>query len=214
MAAQRVVASAATAAALPPLSAAAWESLWAPYDAGTYEAVLRQIGPEDIVLDIGAGDLRLTREMAARADHVYALEQQASLVAPQLNTLPANVSVTTGDARRLRFPKRVTVAVLLMRHCRHFALYWQKLEATNCHTFITNARWGMGVETIQLKQSRRPFAAVEMGWYACRCGTAGFKPGPPAALTAGVEAQTHEVASCPQCDDRLFLDHSLTNNRT
>ena len=211
VAAQRLATTAASQAAAPPRSAAAWEALWAPYDAGTYESVLGQMRPADIVLDIGAGDLRLARQMARRAAHVYALEQQAGLVATQLGTLPDNLTLLVGDARRLAFPAEVTIAVLLMRHCRHFALYRQKLAETNCRTFMTNARWGMGVESIQLKQPPRPFQAVELGWYACRCGATGFKPGAPAALTAAVEAHTHEVASCPHCDGDLLLAHSPIN---
>jgi glycerol kinase len=42
-----------------------WEQLWAPYDESTYQAVLAAIGPEDILLEIGAGDLRLAIRAAA-----------------------------------------------------------------------------------------------------------------------------------------------------
>ncbi len=41
-----------------------WEARWAPYDEATYAAVLAAIRPDDVVLDIGAGDLRLARRMA------------------------------------------------------------------------------------------------------------------------------------------------------
>ena len=46
-------------------SETAWESLWAPYDQATYQLVLDQIRPEDTILEIGAGDLRLAHQMAS-----------------------------------------------------------------------------------------------------------------------------------------------------
>ena len=46
------------------ISEATWEAMFAPYDQPTYQAVLDQIQPHDIILDIGAGDLRLARQMA------------------------------------------------------------------------------------------------------------------------------------------------------
>ncbi len=48
----------------PPSSEAAWEAMWAPYDEATYGAALAQIAADDVVLDIGAGDLRLARRAA------------------------------------------------------------------------------------------------------------------------------------------------------
>ena len=56
------------------LSDAAWEAMYAPYDQPTYQAVLDQLGPQDVILDIGAGDLRLSRQMARIARKVYAVE--------------------------------------------------------------------------------------------------------------------------------------------
>ena len=41
-----------------------WERMWAPYDEATYAAVLAAVGPDDILLEIGAGDLRLARRLA------------------------------------------------------------------------------------------------------------------------------------------------------
>ncbi|MCZ7670623.1 MAG: hypothetical protein M5U34_27465 [Chloroflexi bacterium] len=40
------------------ISASEWERMWSPYDEMTYPtAVLQHIQPDDVVLDIGAGDL-------------------------------------------------------------------------------------------------------------------------------------------------------------
>lgn len=176
-----------------------WENLWAPYDEQTYTAVLDQISPNDIVLDIGAGDLRLTRRLAARAKAVYAIEQRPDLVDNQAAGLPANLEVIIGDARQRPFPTNITAAVLLMRHCTHLQLYWNKLRGVGCSTLITNARWGLGVEIIDLNAPRLPFATVALGWYACSCGATGFVPGPPAALTSANAEILHEVSTCPHC---------------
>ncbi len=182
----------------PAFLASDWEEAWAPYDEMTYQAVLDHLRPEDRVLDIGAGDLRLALRMVRRTAHVHALELHAKLI-PSPLSLPANLSVVIGDARALPFPPDVTVGVLLMRHCRHFAHYVEKLQAVGCRRLLTNARWGMDVEEIDLSVPAQPFESLTMGWYGCRCGAVGFVPGAPEALTSELEARFHEVASCPQC---------------
>lgn len=182
--------------AVPPLPA--WEAAWAPYDEPTYTAVLNTIAPDDVVLDIGAGDLRLARRMAAVARRVIAIEQDATLTA---GPIPPNLTLVHGDARTLPFPPDVTKAVLLMRHCTHLRLYWDKLTADSphCTTLLTNARWGFGVEQIALRAAPRPWSTIDLGWFACRCGHTGFVPGAPERLTAVVETTVHEVADCPAC---------------
>jgi len=180
------------------ITAQHWEQMWAAYDAETYQTALAFVRRDDVVLDIGAGDLRLTRRMAQRARKVYALEVNPALL-PETAVLPPNIQVICADARTIAFPQDVTLAVLLMRHCRHFHLYAQKLAAGGCRTLITNARWGMSVERIDLQNSRQPFSAISMGWYACVCGAVGFVPGPAERLTPQVETAVHEVNNCPQC---------------
>jgi hypothetical protein len=178
---------------------AAWERMWAPYSADVYERVLEQIARDDIVLDIGAGDLRLSRQMAGRALQVWAIEQRQELVAKEIPGLPQNCVVIRGDARTVAFPAEITVAVLLMRHCRHVALYWDKLLQTACGRLITNARWRLGVEIIDLNAPRIPFRSLGIGWFACRCGHHGFVPGPASALTGEVAERIWEVFDCPMC---------------
>ena len=56
-----------------------WEQMWAPYDEPTYQMVLDLIAPSDVVLDIGAGDLRLAYRLARQAQWVFALEINSSL---------------------------------------------------------------------------------------------------------------------------------------
>ena len=74
-----------------------WEALWAPYDEATYAPALAAIEPSDVVLDIGAGDLRLTRRIAERAKQVIAWEIQPALVNAAVRPLPPNLAAIVAD---------------------------------------------------------------------------------------------------------------------
>lgn len=177
-----------------------WEWLWSPYDEATYAAVLNAVKPGDIVLEIGAGDLRLARRLALITNRVIAWEIQEGVLAQGLvESLPENVTAVHTDARFEPIPPGVTTAVLLMRHCTHFRLYADKLRNAGCRRLITNARWRLGVEIINLLAAREPYSAVSQGWYACRCGHTGFVPGPAELLTSDIEIVIHEVDNCPAC---------------
>ena len=179
-----------------------WEFHWAPYDVPTYQLVLDQLSADDIVLDVGAGDLRLARRMADIAGKVYALEVNHSLLEEGLasfSSLPANLIPIGTDARAFDFPRGITSGVLLMRHCTHFQLYAEKLRDCGCQKLITNARWGMNVEVIDLQAARISYKDLEFGWYACWCGAVGFKPGPPEKITPETEAIIYEMIDCPNC---------------
>ncbi len=176
-----------------------WEEMWAPYDEPTYTVALEQIRANDIVLEIGAGDLRLARRIAQRAQKVYAIERKAELVDDPDLTVPENCQVITADARWTPFPRDITIAVLLMRHCSNLARYWTKLTGTGCERLITNARWGLGVETIDLTAKRFSFETVHIGWYACCCGGTGFLPGEAEQVTCQVLNKIWEVDGCPAC---------------
>lgn len=175
----------------------AWEEMWAPYDEETYAQALAFVPDGATVLDIGAGDLRLARRLAPRARMIYAVEQCPRW--PLGDPLPHNLIAIHGDALASPVPPDVDTAVLLMRHCQHFALYRAKLEATGCARLITNARWRMGVECIDLTTRPVPYDDLPLGWYACRCGATGFRPGPPEALTHAVAETIVEVDRCPEC---------------
>ena len=181
---------------------AAWEALHAPYDPSTYQAVLDQLWEDDVILDIGAGDLRLARQMARIAQKVYAVEIDAELLhracaAP--DPLPANLIPICANARALDFPSDITTGVLLMRHCTCFRLYFDSLQGAGAARLITNARWRMNVEVVGLWTPRLPFRQAPMGWYACRCGSAGFKEGPVEGWSLAMDAITNEVSGCPRC---------------
>lgn len=172
-------------------TAVEWESMFAPYDTQTYDAALAALSPNDIVLDIGAGDLRFAIRAAQSVRQVIAIERRSELL-PQ--TVPDNVNVVCADARGYEFPSTITAAVLLMRHCQHFALYRRKLKACGCTKLITNARWGMDVEVILLRAPRISFAEFVGGWYACACGSVGFKPHDDASDEFCIELE-----NCPAC---------------
>lgn len=190
-----------------------WELTWAPYDEATYQAALELITPQDVVVDIGAGDLRLARKMALLCQRVYAIEINRALIQraqQSAGPLPANLILWQGDARRFIYPKDVTVGVLLMRHCTHFHTFANQLKSAGAHSLITNARWGMGIECLPLQSERIPYQNFEIGWYGCICGGAGFKAGPAGKLTEAILAFNHEVVQCPNCTVKpnRFLDHS------
>lgn len=172
------------------LTDADWEAAFARYDEQTYQDALDALAPDEIVLDIGAGDLHFTQRVAARVQFVYALEQRAELLPRKV---PHNVHVIHGDARRVKFPKNISAALLLMRHCAHFGLYREKLERAGCRKLITNARWGMNVEVIDLRAPRIAFANFKGGWYACACGCGGFKE------TDVFSEAVVELLNCPSC---------------
>lgn len=181
-----------------------WEASWAAYDEATYREVLAYLRDEDIVYEIGAGDLRLARRIAAIARIVHAVEIQESLLSQAAcsgEALPANLTIDCGDARVMPVPPGTTAGVLLMRHCTHFQLYAQKLKEAGARVLITNARWRLGVEQVLLQEKRLPYENLEMGWYACWCGAVGFKPGPVEKLTSELEATLHEAGNCPQCSN-------------
>ncbi len=177
-----------------------WERMWAPYDETTYHAALDFIHGDDFVLEIGAGDLRFARQVAAKARRVEAVEIQTALIVNSLQEpIPDNLIVRIGDARIIEFPPGVSAAVLLMRHCTHFHLYVEKLRRVGCQRLITNARWRMGVESVDLYAGRLSYLDLEIGWYACDCGAVGFKPGQVEKITLELDRCVDEVSNCPNC---------------
>ncbi len=174
-----------------------WEARWAPYDESTYQTALSFVQPADVVLDIGAGDLRLARRMAQIARRVIAIERQPDLLA-QAKPLPDNLTVWCADARVTPWPSDITLGVLLMRHCTHIGHYATRLRASGCRRLVTNARWGLDVELVDLGP-RLAWSSVNIGWYACLCGETGFLPGPAEQLTKVQMQQIIEVESCPVC---------------
>jgi SAM-dependent methyltransferase len=181
-----------------------WEGWFSPYDDETYNAVLDHVAADDVVLEIGAGDLRLALRIAERARRVHAVEVNPLVVGPALETiglrLPRNLHVTCANALDVPVPAGVSAAVLLMRHCQHFGQYFERLRTAGCRRLLTNARWKSGLEVIDLTAPRLPFEQVHEGWYACRCGAVGY-------VGSGErgDAPPVEVGGCPACSP-LELD--------
>jgi len=177
-----------------------WEGFFSGYDETVYGAVLEDVCEADTVLDLGAGDLRLALRIADLAERVYAVEVNPVLVAGALDAigldLPRNLHVICANGLDVTVPPGVTMAVLLMRHCRHFEVYVERLVEAGCPRLVTNARWGMGVETIDLTQPPVAFDQVREGWYACRCGATGYVGTGSRPLGRAIE-----VASCPRCGE-------------
>ncbi|RLC66547.1 MAG: rRNA adenine methyltransferase [Chloroflexi bacterium] len=178
-----------------------WEGWFSPYPLETYEAVLTHVAPRDVVLEIGAGDLRLALRMAQRAARVYAVEVNPVVVGSALETIglhmPRHLNVVCANALDFSFPPGITVAVLLMRHCRHFGTYFDRLQAVGCRRLLTNARWKSGLEVIDLQAPRLPLEQVIQtydGWYACRCGAVGY-----VGLGDRAGDPPLEVSACPDC---------------
>ena len=71
---------------------------------------LAELGPDDIVLEIGPGQGVLTRYLAERVRSVHAVEIDRSLE-PTLGDLADNVDVVFGDALRLELPQDATKLV-------------------------------------------------------------------------------------------------------
>jgi 16S rRNA (adenine1518-N6/adenine1519-N6)-dimethyltransferase len=65
---------------------------------------LAELGPEDVVLEIGPGQGVLTRYLSARVRRVHAIEIDRALE-PALSDLGENVDVVFGDALRLELPQ-------------------------------------------------------------------------------------------------------------
>jgi 16S rRNA (adenine1518-N6/adenine1519-N6)-dimethyltransferase len=71
---------------------------------------LAELGPEDVVLEIGPGQGVLTRHLAERVGRVRAIEIDPALE-PALNELPENVDLVFGDALRIELPQDATKLV-------------------------------------------------------------------------------------------------------
>jgi 16S rRNA (adenine1518-N6/adenine1519-N6)-dimethyltransferase len=71
---------------------------------------LAELGPDDVVLEIGPGHGVLTRYLAERVGRVHAVEIDRALE-PALSGLPANVDLVFGDALRVELPQDATKLV-------------------------------------------------------------------------------------------------------
>jgi 16S rRNA (adenine1518-N6/adenine1519-N6)-dimethyltransferase len=71
---------------------------------------LAELGPDDVVLEVGPGQGVLTRYLAERVRRVHAVEIDRTLE-PALSELADNVDVVFGDALRVELPRDATKLV-------------------------------------------------------------------------------------------------------
>lgn len=88
-----------------------------------YRSVLDNLRPDDVVFDVGAGDMRLSYLMANRCHHVTAVEVNPSTLGWGLVALgigkPPNLTPIVGNAFKVAIPERVTLITYLVRHSQH-----------------------------------------------------------------------------------------------
>ncbi|WP_456327907.1 hypothetical protein [Archaeoglobus sp.] len=94
-----------------------------------YVDVLKLLNPDDVVFDVGAGDLRFAIIASQMVKKVYAVEINPTILGRALTVvgydLPSNVIPICADAWSLQLPSDVTVITCLMIHrARSFPREW------------------------------------------------------------------------------------------
>lgn len=96
-----------------------WEPFFAPEEY-FYDEVLRYLSSDDVVFDVGAGDLRFDLVMSRRVRKVYAVEVNPIILANALKIigfrLPRNLIVICANALDIPLPEDVTAITILMIH--------------------------------------------------------------------------------------------------
>lgn len=85
-----------------------------------YDIVLSMLRGSDVVLDVGAGDLRFALLASRKVRKIYAVEVDPKIMSSALRIisydLPRNVIPICADARDVALPSDVTVITCLMIH--------------------------------------------------------------------------------------------------
>lgn len=107
-----------------------WEIFIVP-ESMFYEEVLSMISPDDVVFDVGAGDLRFDIMLSERVKKVYAVEINPGFLGGALNIIgydmPRNVVAICGNAFEMELPGDVTVVTCLIIHRQHeFPESWKR----------------------------------------------------------------------------------------
>lgn len=113
---------------------------WFCPDKSCYNFVLKNVSSEDVVMDIGSGDLRLPLLLSEKVKKVYAVEVNPKIVGDALKAigynLPRNVIVYCANILDIKIPSDVTIVTILMRHCLHQEEFLHKFkESTVMHNF-------------------------------------------------------------------------------
>ena len=107
-----------------------WEIFYVPEDM-FYDPCLEKLSRDDVVFDVGAGDMRFDLIMAEKVRKVYAVEINPTITARALNIigygLPPNLIAVCGNAFEMELPSDVTVVTCLMIHRQHeFPEQWKR----------------------------------------------------------------------------------------
>lgn len=111
--------------------------VWFNPEVDNYDDCLSKLNPDDVVFDVGAGDLRFDLIMAEKVQKVYAVEINPKILAGALRIIgydiPTNLTVICGDAFDMDLPGDVTVVTCLMVHRKHeFPDSWKKCRIISC----------------------------------------------------------------------------------
>lgn len=107
-----------------------WEIFFVP-ETENYADCLEQLSRNDVVFDVGAGDLRFDLVIAEKVRKVYAVEIDPVILSSALRiigwNMPVNLTVICGSAFEMELPGDVTVVTCLMIHRQHaFPEQWKK----------------------------------------------------------------------------------------
>lgn len=114
-----------------------WEIFFMPEEMN-YNDCLSKLSPDDVVFDVGAGDLRFDLMMAEKVKKVYAVEINPGLLSSALRIIgwdmPVNLTVICGNAFEMELPGDVTVVTCLMIHREQdFTGSWKKCRTIYAH---------------------------------------------------------------------------------
>jgi len=107
-----------------------WEGFSVPEE-NHYEKVLSSVKSDEVIFDVGAGDLRLDLMLCEKVKRVYAVEVNPVILASALKTIafdiPKNLIVIRANAFDLTLPEDVTTILCLMIHRKHdFPTGWSQ----------------------------------------------------------------------------------------
>ena len=104
----------------------AGEAMWVPEE-WNYAEALSYIREDDVVFDVGAGDLMFALLASQKARRVYAVEVNPEILGRALQVigprLPKNLIPICADARDIPLPPDVTVIVILVQN-REESIKW------------------------------------------------------------------------------------------
>lgn len=106
-----------------------WECFFVPEEM-FYDNILKKVNKDDVIFDIGAGDLRFDLMLSEKVKKVYAVEINPTILASALKIigldLPKNLIPICTNAFEMEIPSDVNLIISLMMHRQHdFPFTWQ-----------------------------------------------------------------------------------------